>query len=235
MFDDRYVYGDVSVEDLIARYRKLYTGAVYDVMDRLGYPNQALANEIKPVRDDMVVAGPAFTLKGITDHTGDPDLRGRRITMFNDMKATGVPLVDVRESGGDRLAAHYGEMNATVGKACGVVGAITDGGTRDTGFILKQDFPVFSAYRNPVEAFGRWSYYKWQVPVALRGALTAIVMIEPGDFILGDLDGVVAIPRSIVVETLEQTEKLVAEENIARAEFSTGADPVEVYRRHGRL
>ncbi len=201
----------------------------------MGYPNQALANDIKPIRDDMILAGPAFTIKGIGDYNDDTDMRANRINLFSNMKQFGVPLIYVRESGGDKIVAHYGEMTAALGRACGVVGALIDGGTRDTGFLLKQDFPVFSEYRSPVEAFGRWSYYQWQIPVALRGALTKVVMVRPGDFVFGDLDGVVIIPREIVVDVLQRTETLVNDENTDRSDYESGIDPTEVYRRRGRL
>ncbi|SDS45423.1 RraA family protein [Jiangella sp. DSM 45060] len=226
---------DVPVLDLVKRYQNLYSGAVYDVLDEMGLPHQALATDLKPVLPTMVVAGPAFTMKGIPDSAGNPELRARRIHMFTDMKATGVPLIDVRDCSFDMQAAHYGEMNATVGKSCGVVGAVIDGGCRDTAFLIRDEFPVFCRYQSPVEAYRRWSYYEWQQPVALRGALTAVVPVNPGDFVCGDLDGVVIVPKDVVVEVLEKTEDLVERENGVRAEFVSGGDPVEIYQRHGRL
>ncbi len=232
--NDTYAYGH-DVRDLVARYRALYSGAIYDVLDELGLPNQALANDVKPVRSDMVLAGPAFTVKGIPDKAGNVDMRDRRIHMFNDMRATGVPLIDVRDCSFDTQVAHYGEMNATVGAASGVVGAIVDGGSRDTAFLLKRDFPVMARYLTPVEAYGRWSYYEWQKPIALRGALSSVVPVNPGDFLMGDVDGAVVIPREIVVEVLLKTEKLIATENEARFDFESGMDPVEVYKKYGRL
>lgn len=225
----------VPVQDLIKRYSELYSGAIYDVLDEMGLPNQALATDLRPVRTDMVLAGPAFTMKGIPDSTGKPELREKRIHMFEDMKATGVPLIDVRDCSFDTQAAHYGEMNATVGKSCGVIGAVIDGGCRDTAFLLRADFPTFCRYQSPVEAYRRWSYYEWQQPIALRGALSAVVAVNPGDFIFGDLDGVMVIPRALVIEVLEKTEALVDLENRVRVEFESGGDPVEIYQRHGRL
>lgn len=234
MSSKTYDYGK-PIEDLVKRYRTLYSGAVYDVLDEKGLPLQALAPDIKPVRSDFVLAGPAFTLKGIPDSTGNEDLRNKRIHMFGDMKKTGVPLIDVRDCSFDMQAAHYGEMNAAVGKSCGVIGTVVDGGCRDTGFLLKQDFPVFCRYQSPVEAYRRWSYYEWQSPVALRGALSAVVPVHPGDFIFGDLDGVVVVPKDLVVEVLEECERLVDTENETRALFESGADPIEVYQKYGRL
>lgn len=229
-----YAYS-VPVAELIARYRKTYTGAVYDVLDGMGYPGQALASDIKPINQGWVMAGPAFTMKGIPEPTGDEHLRSRRIHMFEAMKATGVPIIDVRDCSFDTQAAHYGEMNATVGASCGVIGALVDGGSRDTKFLLERDFPVFCRYLTPVEAVKRWSYYDWQLTVGLRGALTSVVEVSPGDFIIGDIDGVVVIPRHLVVGVLEETEALIAHEDETRTEFLSGADPVAVYRRHGRL
>lgn len=229
-----YAYS-LPVDELITRYRATYSGAVYDVLDEMGYPNQALAVEIKPVKQDWVMAGPAFTLKGIPEPTGDEELRSRRIHMFEAMKATGVPLIDVRDTSFDFQAAHYGEMNATVGESCGVIGALVDGGSRDTRFLLDRDFPVFCRFLTPVEAVKRWSYYDWQRTVGLRGALSSVVTVSPGDFIVGDLDGVIVVPRDLVVEVLERTEKLIRHEDEVRAEFQSGGDPVAIYKRHGRL
>lgn len=225
----------VPVEELIRRYRTLYSGALYDILDDLGLPYQALAVELKPVESSMVVAGPAFPLKGYPDNVGRDDLRERRIHMFTDMAATGVPLVDVRDCSFDNQVAHYGEMNAIVGKASGVIGAIVDGGTRDTGFILREKFPLFARYQTPVEAFKRWSYLEWNKTVGMRGALNSVVPVSPGDFMFGDLDGVVVIPRELTIEVLEKTEALVASENTSRAEYTSGEDPVTVYARYGRL
>jgi len=229
-----YEYG-VAVSELIERYRTTYSGAVYDVLDEMGYPHQALAHDLKPVDPRSIIAGPAFTMKGIPEPTGDERLRARRIHMFEAMKETGVPIIDVRDCSFDTQAAHYGEMNATVGAASGVIGAVVDGGSRDTRFLLERDFPIFCNYLTPVEAVKRWSYYDWQFTVALRGALTAVVPVSPGDFLMGDLDGVVVIPHDIVVSVLEKTEALIAHEDRVREEFEAGGDPVAVYRRHGRL
>ena len=225
---------EVPVDELIRRYRVLYSGAVYDVLDGMGLPYQALANDLMPVTVDMVIAGPAFPLKGFSDNVGNEQLRERRIHMFKEMARIGKPLIDVRDCSFDTQVAHYGEMNAVVGKASGVIGAVVDGGIRDTAFLLREKFPVFSRYRTPVEAFKRWSYLEWNTTVGLRGALNAIVPVSPGDFVFGDLDGVVIVPRELTVEVLVKAEALIDTEDNARLDFSTG-DPAEVYARYGKL
>lgn len=229
-----YDYG-TDVNELIAGYQGLYTGAVYDILDELGHPHQALANGMRPIRDDMVLAGPVFTVKGIPDASANEDMRERRIHMFNDMAATGVPLIDVRDCSFDTQVAHYGEMNATVGAKSGVIGAVVDGGCRDTGFLLRRNFPVMCRYFTPVEAFQRWSYYEWGNTIGLRGATSTIVPTNPGDFIIGDIDGAVVIPKDLVVPVLAQTQELIATENAARQDFSSDRDAVDVYAQYGKL
>jgi 4-hydroxy-4-methyl-2-oxoglutarate aldolase len=225
--------GEPDILDVVERYRSLYTGLVYDIMDEMGLPYQALATDLRPLRDDMIVAGPAFTMQGVNDPVGDPTLRERRIQMFNEMRH---PCVDVRDAGFDFRVAHYGEMNAVLGRAKGVVGAVIDGGLRDSGLLLKMDFPVFRRFHSPVEALNRWSYYRWQHPIALRGALSATVTVRPGDFIFGDIDGVLVIPKEHTVEVLRKAEEHAAVENRARKEFADPtADVEEVYARYRKL
>lgn len=227
---------DIDAAEMLAvceRYKRLYTGLVYDILDEMDLPNQALATDLRPLRPDMVVAGPAFTIQGINDPLGDPQLRERRIQLF---KAMTHPCVDVRDCAFDFRVAHYGEMNAVLGRAKGAVGAVVDGGVRDSRHLLAMDFPVFNRFHSPVEAVKRWSYFRWGVPIALRGALSATVLVNPGDFIFGDIDGVVVVPKELTVEVLERAEAHARTEDSARAEFGDpNADPEEVYARYQKL
>ncbi|WP_448659115.1 RraA family protein [Sphingomonas sp. CJ99] len=221
-----------AVEDLRSRYARLYGGAIYDVLDELGYPNQVLATDLAPIEPGSVVIGPAFTIQGVSDPLGDEELSQRRIRLFSEMR---YPCVDVRDCGFDVRVAHYGEMNATLGVKHGAVGAIVDGGVRDVRLIREMGFPVYARYRSPVEAKKRWSYYRWQVPITLRGAMSATVTVHPGDFMFADQDGVLVIPRALTVQVLEAAERLARVENSARSEFTENPDTEAVYRKYGRL
>lgn len=220
-----------AIEDVCARYRALYSGVVYDVLDHMGHPDQCLANDLRPLRPDMVVAGPAFTIKGVSDPTADPELHERRIRLF---KAMRHPCVDVRDCGFETRVANYGEMNATLGLKHGATGAVIDGGVRDSRHLLEMGFPVFARYQTPVEAKKRWSFWRWDVPISMRGQLSATVTVHPGDFVFGDIDGVVIVPKDLTVEVLERAEALVRREDKARGEY-VEEDVEEVYRRYGTL
>lgn len=221
-----------EIDALRARYGRLYGGAIYDVLDELGHPDQVLATDLQPLTPGSRIVGPAFTIQGVSDPVGDPELSERRIRLFSEMR---YPCVDVRDCGFDVRVAHYGEMNATLGVKHGAVGAIVDGGVRDCRHLQEMNFPVFARYRSPVEAKKRWSYYRWQVPITLRGAMSATVTVHPGDFIFADEDGVLVIPKAVTLAVLEAAERLAGVENDARAEFKDNPDTEAVYRKYGRL
>ncbi len=221
-----------ELESICGRYRRCYAGLVYDVLEHLGYPNQALSHELTPLTPDMKLAGPAFTVKGTTTTEKNEALRYRRLEMIKQMRR---PCVEVRDRGTNYPVAIYGELSAASASAHGAVGALVDGGTRDSGKLIEAGFPVFARYRCPVEAFGRWAIQQYQVPILLSGELVDTVKVCPGDFIFGDYDGVLVIPKDLTMEVLVECERVMRIEDCARVEFARGEDPVEVFERHKRL
>lgn len=223
---------EVTMEEVCDRYKKLYCGVVYDVLEKMGYPNQVLAHDLRPLSPEMRLAGPAFTFKGTMTCERDAEGRHRRIAMVKQMTH---PCVEVRDRGTPFNVALYGELSATTARAHGAVGALIDGATRDTGHLISMKFPVFARYRNPVEAFGRYMMIACQVPVLLSGETVETVRVDPGDFIFGESDGVMVIPKHLTLDVLVECERISGIEDKARLEFARGDDPVEVFKRHERL
>ena len=220
------------LEQICKRYRQLYAGVVYDVLEHLGYPNQVLSHHFAPLATDMKVAGPAFTVKGTTSCERNQEQRYRRLKIIKEMSR---PCIEVRDCGTPFLVSIYGELSATTASAHGAVGALVDGGARDCGKLISMGFPVFARYRTPIEAFGRWAMLDYQVPILLAGELTDTVQVNPGDFIFGDYDGVLVIPKDLTEQVLDECERISGIEDDARVEFARGEDPVEVFQRHARL
>ncbi len=222
-----------EMEQICIRYRKLYAGLVFDVLENMGHPNQVVSHDLAPLTLDMKLAGPAFTIKGSTTAVKDEAWRYRRLHAIKEMT---YPCIEVRDSGTTpHNVALYGELTATSARARGAVGALVDGGTRDSGMLIAMGFPVFARYRSPVEAFGRVITVDHQVPILLSGELGDTVVVNPGDFIFGDLDGVLVIPQDLTLDVLQEAERILGIENAAREEFKTGADPVEVFKKYHRL
>lgn len=222
-----------EMEGICHRYQKLYAGLIFDVLEHLGLPNQALSHAIMPLSQDMKLAGPAFTMKGTTTAVKDEQWRYRRLSAI---KAMTYPCVEVRDAGTTPFnVALYGELTATTARAHGAVGAVVDGGTRDSGMVIAMGFPLFARYRTPVEAFGRVITIAYQVPILLSGELSESVVVNPGDFIFGDIDGVLVIPKELTVPVLLEAERIAGIEDAARVDFKRGEDPIEVFKRHRRL
>lgn len=221
-----------EMEQICERYKKLYGGVIYDVLEHLGYADQVLSHDFAPLKDEIKLAGPAFTVKGAMSCEKNVEARYRRLKMIREMTR---PCIEVRDGGTPYPVAIYGELSATSAAAHGAVGAIVNGGTRDCSFLNAMRFPVFTRYRTPVEAFGRWRLSEYQVPVRLDGETRADVMVKPGDFIFGDFDGVLVVPKELTMEVLMECERIIGIEDRAREEFARGEDPVEVFERHKRL
>ena len=129
----------------------------------------------------------------------------------------------------DRTAAHLGELSVTSLASRRCAGAVIDGGARDTEYVLREDFPVFARYVTPQDCVSRWE-------LLAHGDLTVVVggvRVAPGDWIVGDRDGLVVVPGDRVEATLCEAEEKVATENQIREAVRGGALPLEAYERFG--
>jgi regulator of RNase E activity RraA len=222
----------MTLDEICERYTRLYAGAVYDVLEGMGYPNQAVSHSLTAISPGMKLAGPAFTVKGSLTAERDTAGRNQRMKMVCSMTH---PCIEVRDRGTPFNVAIYGELSATTARAHGAVGALIDGGTRDCGNLIRMGFPVFARYRTPVEAFGRYTLIKSQVPVRISGETTETVLVNPGDFIFGEEDGVIVVPKDLILPVLEECERIKGLEDRARHDFARGDDPVEVFQRYQRF
>ena len=213
---------------LIERLAKIpYTGALSDILDERGFPNQVLPAEIQSLEPGVTLAGRALTIIGEPTRATDaetiflPFLR-----MLGDVKPGDV-LVSQPQ---DTLAAHLGELSSETAKFRGARGAVIDGGARDTDYIRKLGFPLFARYKTPRDIVGRWRLVDYNVPVQI-----GVVTIHPGDLIAGDHDGVIVIPRAIAEEVVTLAEELVDTENLVRKAILEGVHPVDAFNRFGRF
>jgi regulator of RNase E activity RraA len=126
--------------------------------------------------------------------------------------------------------ALMGELSAQTLAARGVLGYVVDGGSRDTEFVLQQGFPVFASFLTPSDIVRRWIPDAYGEPIDIGG-----VTIRSGDYLLGDRDGVVVIPREIAEDAVARTEEVVATESDMRRALVGGMDPVEAYHKYGKF
>ncbi len=215
------------VNDLCRRFTVIYTGAISDVLDEMGYRNQVLPAEIQGLMPEHRVAGVAVTVEGQSTESQDPEeIYIPILEMLGSLKQGDVIVSQPHDS----VSAHLGELSAETAKFRGARGAVIDGGARDVDYILKLGFPVFCRYRTPGDVMGRWKLVTVGQPVQIGG-----VTIRRGDFIVGDRDGVVVIPREITTQVLQKSEEVVGTENLVRQAILQGVHPVDAYRKYGRF
>jgi regulator of RNase E activity RraA len=192
----------VPVKELLTRYEQLYTGAISDVLREHALLDQGIGQLI-PLRPERTVAGIAFTVKSAPNVkiTGEMTFRTQ---MLDDMAENSFVVWDTTND--EKATLWGGVMTATV-VAKNVRAALIDGGIRDTHQILEKNFPVFYKHRIPNGSLGRCLITHYQTPILIRG-----VVIKPGDVVLGDIDGVVIVPRDIAYEVLVRAEEIRANE-----------------------
>lgn len=213
-----------TIAELTKRYRKVYSGVVADVLDKRGYRSQVVDGAIQGLTLDMRVAGPAYTCKGAPATDLEPDDWDERKQFLDSITPGTVIVVD---SSGDSSAAHWGELMSTAARGRGATGVVIDGATRDVTQLLAMGFPAFVRYRSPASSIRRWRISGYDHPVRLGG-----VVVRPGDFVVGDADGVVVVPAELAADVLAEVESLAVVETNMRQELLEGGTFSAVYDRY---
>lgn len=206
---------------------KLYSAVIADVLDDLGFRNQALGHNIRPVDPSRKLVGRVYTILATdtVEIPADP--------YINELEAVdGLTegSVAVASTGGFTSAALWGELLSTAAKSKGARGAVIDGFTRDSTGIIEMGFPVFTKGYSPLDSKGRIEVVAHGAPIRCGG-----VVVRPGDIVFGDRDGVVVIPEDAAEEVLHRaTDKVEGESNMRQA-LHQGMGIVEAYRKYGIL
>lgn len=216
----------VDLYELERRFVALYTGAITDVLDRMGFLHQTLPSDITSLRPGMKLAGPAYPIEGRPHPNQDYDTSVRKVLDMLGQVPTGHVAIYQTN---DRSSAHLGELSVTSLKTRGCAGAVIDGGCRDIELILREDYPVFARYATPQDCTYRWELVAHGEVKVTIGDVT----VAPGDYVVADADGIVVIPEGVLLNVLEQAEAKVATENQVRDAVRDGTLPLDAYERFG--
>ena len=161
--------------DTVARFAKLPVANVSDSMSRL----TAGGAQLRPMHGGGVLAGPALTVKAAP---------GDNLMLHKAIALAQPGDVIVMDAGGDLTNALMGEMMLMQATARGVAGVVINGAIRDAAYLRAQHVPVFAVgvtHRGPYKN----GPGEINVPIAIGG-----MVIEPGDLLIGDDDGVLCVP-----------------------------------------
>lgn len=181
------------------RLLKIGTGPVSDALDKGG----AMDHEIRPWSANARMAGPAFTVQV---HTADILMVAKALA---ECPAGHVLVIDGH---GEKNTALWGGLTTLSAWRKGLAGVVVDGAIRDLLDIRGSKLPVFARAVVP-NAGGAQYAGALQGPVACGG-----MVVHPGDWLVGDEDGVVVIPLARLEEAVEKATRIVAaEKQIAKA------------------
>lgn len=207
----------------------LYVPVVCDVLDGLGYREQAMHQRLRPLDpNNCTIVGRARPIRWMeTDYIVKEDPYGLEIEVMDSLQPGDVPVHSTDHGGTN---APWGELMSTVAQRNGAAGCICDSMIRDCLRIMALKFPVFHTGIRPLDSMGRGKVMAYDVPVRCGG-----VLVRPGDLIFTDFDGVVVVPREVEDEALQQAYDKATKENLSRAELLAGETLRAVYDRHGVL
>lgn len=217
-------------KDIRERFLNVDAANVADILDEMGYVDQGLAGGFQRQTGQDRLAGWAYTIRGqMTPYEfgGDADK----------MKACAEITADQVSvwSGDGEGICYFGELIAIGMMEKGCVGALVDGGLRDTRWINELNFSVFGRFKTPVQSISRWKVNGWNVPVFMEGATGRRVVVNPDDFILGDDDGALVIPNKVVEEVLEKAEALTKQEVEIREHLKKGMTLEQALEKYGNV
>lgn len=198
---------DPAVVDRLA---DVGTATVHEAMGRIGYVGPFL----RPIQQDTKIAGSAVT---VLSHPGD-----------NVMIHAAVEVCqpgDVLVVANTAPSTHgmFGELLATSLMTRGVRGLVIDAGVRDTADLRSMGFPVWTQHVS-CQGTVKATPGSVNVPVVLGG-----VVVQPGDVVCADDDGVVIVERERAEWALERSQDRLDREAAMRARLATGELGVDIY------
>jgi 4-hydroxy-4-methyl-2-oxoglutarate aldolase len=209
----------------------LYVAAVCDILDELGYRDQAMHQRLRPLLPDIRrcgFIGRARTARWMeTDYVDEADPYGMEIRLIDSLKPGDVVVHSTDYAGTN---APWGELMSTVAQRNGAVGCVCDSQIRDCVKIIELGFPVYYAGIKAVDSMGRGKVMAYDVPVRCGE-----VLVHPGELVYADYDGLVVIPRQVEAQVLQLAREKVGKETQSRQDLLAGKSLREVYDTYGVL
>ncbi len=216
-----------AIDEISDRLAKCYTGVVHDVMRKMGKRRFTLPPRLRPLMPERAMAGPAFTIEGKVDPRADAHETLLAWTGLLSKCPHGHLWVNQPN---DNTIAHMGELSAETLQDKGVRGAVADGMIRDSDFLIEIGFQTWHNGFTPRDIVG------WWLPAAVGEEIRiGEVDIAPGDYMVGDRDGLICVPAAIVEDVIQAAEVDISTESEIRSAIRGGMDPQQAYLKHGKF
>jgi len=206
---------------------KLNAAVISDVLDSLGARKQAMRADIRPIYQGAIVVGRAYTALTVDIYKIIDDPYKGEIEAVDSLKPNDVMVVCTNRS---TRTCFWGELLSTAAQARGARGIVIDGYTRDVAQITAMQFPTFATGMSVVDSANRSIVVDHGCPVNCGD-----VLVNTGDILFGDIDGVVVIPKELEREVIPRALEKVGKENLVRNELLKGAMLRDAYDKYKTL
>ncbi len=222
--------GDEALFALIEQ--ELFTSVIGDVMDKLGLRRQFLPPTIKPLVGTMRVTGRAMPVLEAdvfaerfegSSNTLMTKPFGLMFRALDDLKANEVYIC----TGASPQYALWGELMSVRALHLKAAGVVLNGYASDTFGIIRLNFPAFAFGSYGQDQGPRGKVIDFRIPIEIGN-----VLINPGDIVVGDIDGVCIVPREAEEETFRLALEKVRGENMVRKSLEDGLSAEEVFARY---
>jgi 5-oxopent-3-ene-1,2,5-tricarboxylate decarboxylase / 2-hydroxyhepta-2,4-diene-1,7-dioate isomerase len=211
-------------DELREQLNSVSTATLTNQLQRKGIRSTFLSG-LRPIKPGQRMLGYAHTLRYLplredlnTEYSGGQNAQRRAV---ESMQPDEILIIDAR---GEPDAGTFGDIFALRSLRLGATGIITDGAVRDTPAVAELGIPVYHGSSHAA-TFGRVHMpYEHQIPIACAG-----VTVIPGDIIVGDGEGAVVIPPSLVVEIAAGSVKQEAEEAWALERVDAGDSTIGIF------
>jgi len=213
-------------KNLIESFRRVAIASVADAVDRICQRRGYLSSEVAPRTSDRKIAGLAVTvLEEVTDQFVPPQ---HALDLIDSAAPGSVIVISV---GADANVAVWGGLMTAGAVANGLEAAVLDGAVRDITEIKRDfGFPVFARASSPGTTLGRYRTVASMVPITIDG-----ITIEPGDIVVGDVDGVVIVPQAHAVQVLAMAQEIDQREMEQAKLIIASGSLNEGLARYGRI
>ena len=192
------------MKQMIDAFNSVAVASVADAVDKICGKRGYMSSDIKPRINDKRICGPAATvLESATDEFVPPQ---HALDLIDEAPEGSVIVISIE--GGQSDVAVWGGLMTAGAVANNHAGAVLDGSVRDLVEIRRDyGFPVYARDVSPGTTLGRYKTVASQVPVRVGG-----VVVHPGDLIVGDVDGMVVVPKEHLNEVLAMSLEIDARE-----------------------
>ena len=212
-----------KLEAILTDYSKLYTCAVSDAIDELGLEPGFLDAGIRPMWTGARMVGFAGTMKMTTsDEPLDRNIIARMVKFFKKVPKNPIMCVDMSKQ---MIAAGLGQSTSRILQGLGFRGGLEDGPIRDIPQVIDLKFPIFA--RGII-----CSSIRSRMVIDMDSVMTPIKcgerVINPGDLVFGDINGVVIVKQDKIDEVLTKSKEIISTDRWWFEQLERGRTPMDI-------